>query len=669
MEWISPSLLSFEDFESIKNEVDKFNYSVTKSQKLSSFYLCEKFEGPTRAQWSVAASTIIVYCATSSLESDDIMQIPDGVCNFIVTDWLARLRMFYITTKKKNVARDCVHQLFKAGKISIESLIDEPTLLGALAHRISVHELMEPKIKGQSIVYRVLEKRDRVKIFIQSLYNAYKDDIQYIIAIPEFLLMVRCNLQEILQFLNSTNVKFPEIDRLISYLHPSVVEAVNWHKVEPVKQTGFNDFKKAIYEGSTVTKKMSADTRKLTQIIESMIPYVNFFENQLRTASQPLGTGFVGDSTFPFLELPMEIIEIILQCADYRSAQSLMCVSLGLKQRMKSIDAKILLKSHFLRKYHVLDRHEQLASLGAIYWRDTSILARWNRGKYNKFQIEASLEAMDENIMVMSVGKPTGSFFWTRCDDSTRTKHEINISVRAHNYHQACIIDSTPEHSIIGIIDRDELEVYVGSNVVSTHTLSETKDPYSYNIPCFKNKLYIDKYIYYIDNERFSSTRIKDNIGNIIDVNPCNEMYASIKSIQFYQYQACVWSAKHEKVGVIDKTLDTSVIKFLDEHRIVCGHTNKIDVLDIRKLNGTTISSIEFSEPFNLPRMLLDVVNQRVIRLAKVRNLESIASIWDLNTCSWAGEFYVEKARGINSNTRFFCEGRLDQTNMLDFAV
>jgi hypothetical protein len=67
--------------------------------------------------------------------------------------------------------------------------------------------------------------------------------------------------------------------------------------------------------------------------------------------------------------------------------------------------------------------------------------------------------------------------------------------------------------------------------------------------------------------------------------------------------------------------------------------------------------------------MLLDVVNQRVIRLAKVRNLESIASIWDLNTCSWAGEFYVEKARGINSNTRFFCEGRLDQTNMLDFAV
>jgi hypothetical protein len=68
----------------------------------------------------------------------------------------------------------------------------------------------------------------------------------------------------------------------------------------------------------------------------------------------------------------MEIIEIILQCADYRSAQSLMCVSLGLKQRMKSIDAKILLKSHFLRKYHVLDRHEQRASLGAIYWRDTS---------------------------------------------------------------------------------------------------------------------------------------------------------------------------------------------------------------------------------------------------------------------------------------------------------
>ena len=80
----------------------------------------------------------------------------------------------------------------------------------------------------------------------------------------------------------------------------------------------------------------------------------------------------VGDSTFPFLELPMEILEIILQCADYRSAQSLMCVSLGFKQRMKSIDVKGLLKSHFPRKYHVLDRHEQPASLGAIYWRDNS---------------------------------------------------------------------------------------------------------------------------------------------------------------------------------------------------------------------------------------------------------------------------------------------------------
>jgi hypothetical protein len=109
------------------------------------------------------------------------------------------------------------------------------------------------------------------------------------------------------------------------------------------------------------------------------------------------------------------------------------------------------------------------------------------------------------------------------------------------------------------------------------------------------NFFLIDKYIYSIDNERFFSTRIKDNIGNIIDVNPCNEMYASIKSIQFNQYQACVWSAKHEKIGVIDglKYLDTSMIKFLDEHRIVCGHTNKIDVLDIRKLNGTVISSIE----------------------------------------------------------------------------
>jgi hypothetical protein len=46
------------------------------------------------------------------------------------------------------VTRNAVHQLFKAGKISIESLIDESALLGALTHRVSVHELMEHKIKG-----------------------------------------------------------------------------------------------------------------------------------------------------------------------------------------------------------------------------------------------------------------------------------------------------------------------------------------------------------------------------------------------------------------------------------------------------------------------------------------------------------------------------------------
>jgi hypothetical protein len=92
MEWISSSLLSSEDFESIRNEVDKFKYSVTKSQKLASFYLCKEFEGPTRAQWSVAASTIIVYCATVQLGTDDLMTIPGDICNYNENDWLVRLR-------------------------------------------------------------------------------------------------------------------------------------------------------------------------------------------------------------------------------------------------------------------------------------------------------------------------------------------------------------------------------------------------------------------------------------------------------------------------------------------------------------------------------------------------------------------------------------------------
>jgi hypothetical protein len=243
----------------------------------------------------------------------------------------------------------------------------------------------------------------------------------------------------------------------------------------------------------------------------------------LNASESNSGPRLVGDSAFPFLELPMEIIEIILRYADYRSDQSLMCVSLGLKQRMKSIDAKILLKSHFLRKYHVLQNthDQQPTSLGAIYWRDNSydntcqkvtltessshipfrILARWNSGKYTKFQIDGVLQDMDENVMVTSEREPNRIGFdsvtgysWMRCDDNTRKKHEIKKNTTDYNMRQkACIVDSKGADPIIANVSGSTLYLCVGPNIVSTHTL-----PYQLvkDILCCNYKLFIGTFIW-----------------------------------------------------------------------------------------------------------------------------------------------------------------------------
>lgn len=49
------------------------------------------------------------------------------------------------------------------------------------------------------------------KHFLELLYDAYRDDIQHLITMTEFILMMRWDLRECLQFLQSTNVKFPAI--------------------------------------------------------------------------------------------------------------------------------------------------------------------------------------------------------------------------------------------------------------------------------------------------------------------------------------------------------------------------------------------------------------------------------------------------------------------------
>ncbi len=81
---------------------------------------------------------------------------------------------------------------------------------------------------------------------------------------------------------------------------------------------------------------------------------------------------FVGDTIFPFLELPTEIIEIIILYLDMYSMLALRCVSTGFKTL--STGAKQLMKFQFPRKYHQINSRPDNASIPweSIYWRDSS---------------------------------------------------------------------------------------------------------------------------------------------------------------------------------------------------------------------------------------------------------------------------------------------------------
>jgi hypothetical protein len=401
--------------------------------------------------------------------------------------------------------------------------------------------------------------------------------------------------------------------------------------------------------------------QKISQAIESVIPIINIIAARQEPRSS-LGTGFVGDSTFPFLELPMEILEIILQCADYRSTQSLLCLASGLK---KAVNAKSLFKFHFPRKY--LDP-AQSTSGGSIYWREISTLARWRGGKYtNKFRIDGELQVMDDNIMIFTAS--TGEFkkhFWMRCDDITRTKHNI-ASQGLQYWDRICIIDSKHADPIAAIIERDKVEVCVGSNVVARLALPPPLIDTSTPVLACNNKLYMGQYLFSFDKERISSTRlITGNDGTIIDANPLNDMYMSRKSIG---YPVTLWSAENEKIGVIENIfLNTTnpKIKFLDEYRVVGVHGNTIDVADIRKLNGTAVAS--FTTLRDSSEDIIDAVNHRVIRLTEVSfTSQRMANIWDLNTGQWTGGLYIDSFRKVALNTRYLCVQNFGYTDIVDF--
>jgi hypothetical protein len=332
---------------------------------------------------------------------------------------------------------------------------------------------------------------------------------------------------------------------------------------------------------------------------------------------------------------------------------------------MKSIDVKGLLKSHFPRKYHVLDRHEQPTSLGAIYWRDNSILARWNQGKYNTLRIDGSLESMDENIMVV---RHYNAYFWTRFD-SLKTKNRISqIKWDINCMHGACIVDSTAADPTIAFVSGEKLTLIRGDTFVSQQNLKKRHNPHG--ILCCNNKLYIDEYIYTLD-EQLSSVCLPDKM-EVLEVSPFNNMYIS-RGPWFHANPILLWSANQEKIGhVLDSSKSYNSIKFLDEYRVAAALYGTVDICDIRKMKGTIgPGSTALRTQCQAERdVIIDAVNQRFLPFTS-----SVASVWDLNTGKWTGGFYTENqstySMSYRVNTRCclrYLRSYSTSIDVLDFA-
>lgn len=98
---------------------------------------------------------------------------------------------------------------------------------------------------------------------------------------------------------------------------------------------------------------------------------------------------------------------------------------------------------------------------------------------------------MDDNIMIFTAS--TGEFkkhYWMRCDDITRTKHNI-ASQGLQYWDRICIIDSKHADPIAAIIERDKVEVCVGSNVVARLALPPPLIDTSTPVLACNNKLYM----------------------------------------------------------------------------------------------------------------------------------------------------------------------------------
>lgn len=149
-----------------------------------------------------------------------------------------------------------------------------------------------------------------------------------------------------------------------------------------------------------------------------------------------------------------------------------------------------LLARYFVRKIIVSKCHPNCLAYKISFF---STMARWNTGKCKSFNVNGSLKALDDNIMVTAetLNGRTFSYFWTSCKDAHRgEKREIMTS--SDLIQAMCIIDSTAADPIMALLSYDKLLICYGETK-TTHKMPPVPF-FATSIFCCNYKLYTGKF-------------------------------------------------------------------------------------------------------------------------------------------------------------------------------
>eukprot|EP00029_Vermamoeba_vermiformis_P009054 TRINITY_DN4397_c0_g1_i1.p1 TRINITY_DN4397_c0_g1~~TRINITY_DN4397_c0_g1_i1.p1 ORF type:complete len:444 (-),score=23.65 TRINITY_DN4397_c0_g1_i1:880-2211(-) len=393
--WLDPSILLSEDIELILQANQSLGLDRLQIQKYAAYYLSKTYAQENNVSWGSIASRILVFYATSFAKDDQV----DAV-KFLSAHpqlWLDRIKLFRRATKKKQVARDCLHQLFKTNILSIDEIATDPSLLAALAHRVSVQEFMSFRISGLSPVAHVLQVHDKswksTRLeFFESLYQAYKSDFNIISPnFYEFKRIVECEHSRVLSFFKKVGAKFRAMDFALSYLPEAFKTALERHYVPEERswppKTGLQ---KVI---NTILVKKGRERKNPTEVLRELTDHSTFLERaykQMCKANSELKGKFSADSEFPLDNLPREIIENIITINDEMvvSIRALFCVSRRLNAIKANIKWREYLKRQYPLKYHNLEKSLARTTMGVSSFDWNGYYMKHNKYDTNRRECE-----------------------------------------------------------------------------------------------------------------------------------------------------------------------------------------------------------------------------------------------------------------------------------------